>query len=203
MKILGLLKNIKIKKILLPALSVVLLGAIAIGGTYATLMDASKIVTNSFEPGSIRTEIVEDTSSYGKKDCYVVNTGKNDCLVRARVVVTPSDLVTIEYNTSDWEEGADGYWYYKDVLKAQGNAVNPYATPSLIKKYSVKGVDKNGKVEQGKEVPDFDITVSQESVQVEVSLSDGSQYSALKDGKYDYKNALKVWNAFSGTKTTN
>ena len=161
-------------KFLVPLLSFILVAAIGVGGSYAILTAATNEVTNVFTLGNIRTEIVEDTETYGYKNVYIVNTGKSDCQVRARVVVTPEDLVTITYNTKDWELREDGYWYYignDGVLKAQGSASKPFATPSLIESYSVKGV-VDGKVQAGAEVPDFDITVSQESIQVNKSWDD-------------------------------
>jgi hypothetical protein len=171
------LNNLNIKRrILLVIASAVLVGTIAVGGTMAILTSTTNKVTNKFTPGNIRTEIEEDTSTYGKKDVYVVNTGKNDCKVRARVTVTPEDLVTVKYNTGDgetqWTKKDDGYYYYNGIVKAQGKSTNPNATSSLILGYSIDGVNDDGTVQNGKEVPKFDITVSQESIQSNKDWSD-------------------------------
>ena len=170
--------NIK-RRILLVIASAVLVGTIAVGGTMAILTSATNSVINKFTPGDIRTEIEENTETYGQKDVYVVNTGKNDCKVRARVTVTPEDLVKVTYNLgsdkTQWTYNEDdGYYYYNGIVKAQGKSANPNATSSLILGYSIDGVNADGTVQDGKEVPKFDITVSQESIQTN---KDWSEYT--------------------------
>lgn len=164
------------KKFFLVIASAILVVTVVVGGTLAILTSATNSVINNFTPGDIRTEIEENTSTYGQKDVYVVNTGKNDCRVRARVTVTPEELVTVTYNLgiapNQWTNGSDGYYYYNGIVRAQGTSTYPNATSSLITGYSVTGVGSDGTVQAGTEIPEFDITVSQESIQTNKDWAD-------------------------------
>ena len=158
-------------------------------GTLAYLKSNSGTVVNTFTVGSVETEIDEDVdpSNYLKK-VRVVNTGKNDCLVRMRVVISPeNNRITIDdYNKSNFEKKDDGFWYYKGVLKAP--SVNEYyATPYLFTKYTIPTDFKDN----------FTITVYQEAVQAMVHLANGSTISAYdENGKYNAENAAMIWKAY-------
>lgn len=76
-------------------------------------------------PGTTVTKIAE-----------VKNTGAADAWVRVQVTQSiqrdkelyPNDgLVTLDYNTTDWTRGEDGYFYYNKVLKP-GEVTEPIFT---------------------------------------------------------------------------
>ena len=76
-------------------------------------------------PGTTVTKIAE-----------VKNTGAADAWVRVQVTQSiqrdkelyPNDgLVTLDYNTTDWTQGEDGYFYYNKVLKP-GEVTEPIFT---------------------------------------------------------------------------
>lgn len=63
------------------------------------------------------TEIEEEYD--GQKHIRVVNQGNADCYVRVRVFT--GSLVELTYSGSgQWAPGADGYYYYSDVVPAGG-----------------------------------------------------------------------------------
>lgn len=108
-------------------LALALAGAIAVGGTVAWLSAATGAVTNTFEPGKVTTEIVENVDSNVKEDVKVTNTGNIPAYIRAKVVVNWVDDqgvvsasapifgedYTAEFNLNQgWTQGADGFYYY-------------------------------------------------------------------------------------------
>ena len=164
-------------------------------GTLAYLKSNSGTVVNTFTVGSVETEIDEnvDPSQYLKK-VRVVNTGKNDCLVRMRVVISPenSGIAIDNYNDSEFEKKDDGFWYYKGILKAPTEN-EYYATPYLFTNYKIPAEFKDN----------FTITVYQEAVQAMVHLADGTKISAYgEDGKYNANNAAKIWQAYDAGQVT-
>ena len=164
-------------------------------GTLAYLKSNSGTVVNTFTVGSVETEIDEnvDPSNYLKK-VRVVNTGKNDCLVRMRVVISPekSGIEINDYDRSKFEEKSDGFWYYSGILKAPTEK-EYYATPYLFTKYTIPAEFKDN----------FTITVYQEAVQATVHLADGTPISAYgEDGKYNANNAARIWQAYDAGQVT-
>lgn len=80
---------------------------------------------NDVMPGTAVTKIVE-----------VKNTGSNEAYIRVKVGKSITlagegepdlDLLELELNDDDWTEGADGYYYYNEVL-APGEVTRPLFT---------------------------------------------------------------------------
>lgn len=163
-------------------------------GTLAYLKSNSGTVVNTFTVGSVETEIDEDVDpSQNLKKVRVVNTGKNDCLVRMRVVISPenSGIAIAEYNSTKFTQKGD-FWYYNGVLKAPTEN-EYYATPYLFTKYRIPEEFKDN----------FTITVYQEAVQAMVHLADGTKISAYgEDGKYNAENAAMIWQAYDAGQVT-
>ena len=157
-------------------------------GTLAYLKSNSGTVVNTFTVGSVETEIDEKVDpSQNLKEVRVVNTGKNDCLVRMRVVISPEKSgIAIDNYNNKFEQKSDGFWYYKGILKAPTEN-EYYATPYLFTKYTIPTDFKDN----------FTITVYQEAVQAMVHLANGSTISAYdENGKYNAENAAMIWKAY-------
>ena len=163
-------------------------------GTLAYLKSNSGTVVNTFTVGSVETEIDEDVDpSQNLKEVRVVNTGKNDCLVRMRVVISPEKrgIAIDDYNSTKFTQKGD-FWYYNGVLKAPTEN-EYYATPYLFTKYTIPAEFKDN----------FTITVYQEAVQAMVHLADGTKISAYdEDGKYNANNAAMIWRAYDAGQVT-
>ena len=163
-------------------------------GTLAYLKSNSGTVVNTFTVGSVETEIDENVDpSRNLKEVRVVNTGKNDCLVRMRVVISPekSGIELGNYN-NEFEKKSDGFWYYKGILKAPTEN-KYYATPYLFTNYKIpEGFEDN-----------FTITVYQEAVQATVHLANGTTISAYgENGSYNAENAAMIWQAYDAGQVT-
>lgn len=163
-------------------------------GTLAYLKSNSGTVVNTFTVGSVETEIDEDVDpSQNLKEVRVVNTGKNDCLVRMRVVISPenSGIAIADYNSTKFTKTGD-FWYYNGVLKAPTSDAY-YATPYLFTKYTIPAEFKDN----------FTITVYQEAVQAMVHLPDGTTISAYNnDGSYNSSEAARIWRAYDAGQVT-
>ena len=163
-------------------------------GTLAYLKSNSGTVVNTFTVGSVETEIDEDVDpSQNLKKVRVVNTGKSDCLVRMRVVISPenSGIKITDYNSSEFTKTGD-FWYYNGVLKAPTSDAY-YATPYLFTTYTIPAEFKD----------DFTITVYQEAVQAMVHLADGTTISAYNnDGSYNSSEAARIWLAYDAGQVT-
>lgn len=191
----------KNKKVLLTSLiTVALLAVVTVGVTIATLADNTQTLTNTFEPGNVTTEIEEEGEGAVKMS-RIKNTGKLDCLVRARVTISPAEAADVieltgkgaGWDWNGWNEG-DGYVYYTEVLPAN-DGENSYT------KYLFEGIalDKNADWES-LGIDTFDIAVYEESVQVMVH--DGEKViSALDDnGVYNKDKAAAVWAVYEASK---
>lgn len=80
---------------------------------------------NDVMPGTAVTKIVE-----------VQNTGANDAYIRIKVDKSITlagegepdlDLLTLDFNDTDWTTGEDGYYYYNEIL-APGEVTEPLFT---------------------------------------------------------------------------
>ena len=111
--------------VLIAALALLL--ALAIGGTIAFLTDATADVENTFTPGQVVGTIVEKVDNNVKKSITVKNEGNIPCYVRVAMVTnwvnsegqicTLHDAnLTVDYNTTDWELGTDGFYYHKAAV---------------------------------------------------------------------------------------
>lgn len=186
--------------------------ASSIGGTYAYLTAQTTDVHNMFELGGVETEIFETTDSCGKKEACVVNTGISDCLVRARIETSIDDVVTadrIDLNLNDdgsWRDGDDGYYYFMRVLPSTDKKLiderrDVYkATSNLLLSYSItvdgKTYSAGDMIDAGANLPDYQITVSQESVQA-IGVFDGNKLSAYgKSGDEFISVAKQIFAAY-------
>lgn len=171
----------------------ILLTAVAGGITAARLQSRTEPLINTFDPGSITTVIEEEGSGEMKKS-RIRNVGENDCLVRARVTISPAEAASAilltgkgeQWNWSEWADG-DGYVYYEGVLPAGENSFTGF----LFEEVKLK----DGIAWKSLGIENFDITVYEEAVQTQAyDTVTGKMYSALdEDGSYDAEKASDVW----------
>lgn len=143
---------------------VFLFGIGFIGHSVAYLSDGDSAV-NEITVGGNRVEIVEEFEPPAElvpgvsftKDVKVENVGPSDCYVRIKAVFTDSDMgkyCSVDFNTTDYTYNeADGYYYYKKILKSGD------ATPSLFTTVTLSNAITTA------EIKDFDILVYTESYQ--------------------------------------
>ncbi|MCI7181083.1 MAG: hypothetical protein SOY12_07520 [Schaedlerella sp.] len=141
---------------IIAVLSFVLLAMIAAAaGAYLADGDRQE---NRFSVGNNKLiidetyEIVEPGSKTVKKP-QAENTGKGDCYVRGRVILSDSRAEEyLEYymgessgmNTTDWKIGEDGWFYYQNILKT-GEKTSPVFThiqlqeniPDMLKDFTI------------------------------------------------------------------
>lgn len=80
--------------------------------TYATAKGSLPITLGH------RSEIEEKFEDW-KKEITIANTGEVDCYVRVKVFA--GEAFTLEYTPGQkWSKGADGYWYYEDIVPVGG-----------------------------------------------------------------------------------
>ena len=119
------MKKLKVKKtICLTAAAVALLGTLSVGTamayftTYATAEGGVEI-----DLGFTETEINE-TVVDGKKEIKLENTGDYDCYVRLKALTGDAYKDSLVYSEPDaagkWTPGADGYYYYSDIVAPAG-----------------------------------------------------------------------------------
>ena len=123
-------------------LSVLLVAVVAVGGTLAYLYATDSPLLNTFALADVHTEIDEpDTDVAENKDPKVQNVGKSPVYIRARAVISGGDAdvieannwITIDYNTSKWVDGGDGFYYYTDILQPRKGDTGEYpATEELF-----------------------------------------------------------------------
>lgn len=153
---------LKKKSILIAALTVLLVGT-GVAATLAYLTDKEDALVNTFKVGNVTTEIEEpfeqETSTTFKKEPSVKNTGESDCYVRARVLASPEEALSLKEFSNNWTYNeADGFYYYNAVLPAGGQ------TDAIFKKVEVTDTSIDG----------FEVTVYQEAVQTKVYAQDGT-----------------------------
>lgn len=141
-------------------LSVLLVAVVAVGGTLAYLYATDSPLLNTFALAEVHTEIEEpESGTAADKTAKVVNTGESPVYVRARVVISGADAealqdkFTFTYD-SHWQDGGDGFYYYKDILPANSGADSK--TEPLF-----TGVTVRNDVDKTKQ---FSVDVYQESV---------------------------------------
>ena len=115
------------KRIILITLVCLVACAVSFGVTYAFLI-TQESNSNVFIVGEIRAEVEEDfeppaelhPNSSFKKAPYARNTGNLPCFIRMRAdysTVKAGSFCTLTGGSSEyWELGADGYYYYKQLL---------------------------------------------------------------------------------------
>ena len=133
------------KAIALLALTVVLVLGV-VGGTVAFIVTRTDSVTNIFQPAVIDSVTAQsvvgnlgDAPSFARV-AVVVNWVANDGTVYAVSPVLGTDY-SITFDTANWKQGTDTFWYYTKALEnlpddadvnAEGFDVTPYVTTSLI-----------------------------------------------------------------------
>lgn len=111
--------------VLLTAL-IVLLAALAVAGTIAYLISKPGKVVNTFVPGEVPNEVVENFENNVKKNVQIKNDGNVDAYIRAEVVVTwaevddNGDYTGNVYGTVP-EMGVDYEWYPDGDSAENGN----------------------------------------------------------------------------------
>ena len=125
------------RKLIVALLSLVLVVALSIGGTFAWLNDTSDTVTNTFKPGEIVTRVDETFDGNVKSNVSIENVKTDnavDAYIRAEIVVTWQDNegnvygqlpvagtdYTIGFNLSsntdtnggEWVASTDGFYYW-------------------------------------------------------------------------------------------
>lgn len=129
----------------------------AVGTTVAYLKDTTDKLTNTFEVGSVETELLEVVSGTTKEP-YVMNTGKNDCYVRVRATVTPSTAGELQavvkgFDTDNWQHVGDYYYYQKSL------APGAITDAPLFKEINKETIEAGS----------FEIQLYQEAVQTSVN----------------------------------
>ena len=112
------------KSIFLTAVAAVLLLSLSVGTvmayftTYATAQGGVEI-----DLGFTETEIDESVVD-GQKEIKLENTGDYDCYVRLKALIGDAYKDSLVYSEPDdagkWIPGADGYYYYNDIVEAGG-----------------------------------------------------------------------------------
>lgn len=152
---------LKKKSILIAAIAVLLIGT-GVAATLAYLSSKTPVLTNTFKVGNVTTEIEEPfeqiTNTEFKKEPSVKNIGENDCYVRARVLASPEEALSLTGFSSNWTLKDDGFYYYNAVLPSGGQ------TDAIFKKVEVTDTSIDG----------FEVTVYQEAVQIKVYAQDGT-----------------------------
>ena len=120
--------------------SLLLVLGVAVGGTVAFLSTRTDSKENTFTPSKVTCEVTETFNNNVKSQVAVKNTGDTTAFIRAAINVTwmsnqdaanqtvsakvpvkDTDYsITFAKNTN-WIQGADGYYYYKQPVDPQGS----------------------------------------------------------------------------------
>lgn len=120
------------KKVILLAVSLLLILSAAIGGTVAYLIDQTGSITNTFTPAKVTPGIDEKFDGSVKNDVQIKNDGDIPAYIRVKVVVTwkdehgnvygaapaPGTDYTWQIPGTDWVKGKDGFYYYTKPVPA-------------------------------------------------------------------------------------
>lgn len=111
----------------------ILLLMISVGGTIAFVVTHTSEIRNTFTESVVKCEVDETFENNVKSNVSIKNTGDTTAYIRAFVNVTwmnesgqvasvspKSTDYMIEYSTSGWLKGSDGYYYY--TLPVQPNS---------------------------------------------------------------------------------
>ena len=93
--------------------------AIAYFTTYVAAQGGKEL-----ELGFTTTEPMEEIKN-GAKEIIIKNTGENDCYVRVKAFAGNQYTLTFAQGESDsrWTAGADGYYYWTEILPAGENGI--------------------------------------------------------------------------------
>ncbi|MDD2978636.1 MAG: hypothetical protein PHN80_01555 [Hespellia sp.] len=108
-------KQLNKKPIFLAAAALALTASLSVGSAMAYFTTYSTASGRKpLEMGFTETVPHEDVDT-GGKHITIENTGDYDCFVRVRVF----SVIDVTYTAGEgWEDGGDGYWYYRPVLAA-------------------------------------------------------------------------------------
>lgn len=128
------------KKPLLLLLSLVLVVALAVGGTLAWLTAQTDPVENTFIAGTGGTNIEEQVTPTEKQSVIIENKGNVDMYVRVKFVINRIDEernVIGSANvspvlTDKWQSCEDGCYYYKGILPAGEKTQNILEQPIIL-----------------------------------------------------------------------
>lgn len=134
--------------------SLILLLTLVIGGTAAFLIAYDDPVENTFKPSRVATEVHETFSNNVKEKVKIYNSGDTTAYIRAAIVVTWKDGkggnvypgtptgYTMLLNLTDWDEGPDGFYYYKYPVEP-GQETNPLIISCTPGTYEPEGYALN------------------------------------------------------------
>lgn len=141
-------------KPLLLVASMLMIAAIAAGGTLAWLFVLSDTAENTFVPGKATGTIVEEFDGSTKKNVQVKNTGNVDVYIRVALVptwedadgnilaesATVADSLAFTLNTAGWF-AKDGYYYHK--ARVGPDALTSILAASITPKNAPEGAKMN------------------------------------------------------------
>lgn len=161
-------KNMSKKSCGLALMALILTMGISVGGVMAyftTYTEAKGEITMelSYPDVDIEEKVVD-----GKKEITLLNTGTEACYVRVKALTGDAYKDDLVYSEPDgagkWTPGADGYYYYSDIVEAEG-------------KTSQINVGFKFPVKEGEDIPaDFNVIIIQECTQV-LYEEDGTPYA--------------------------
>lgn len=129
-------------------ISLVLVLALAVGGTVAWLTSVTDPVTNVFVPGTGGTNIDEDIVNNAKTKIVIENKGNIDAYVRVKLVINCIDengnvvagaVPSVSYDGTKWDL-INGCYYYKGVVEENGETTNLLADRATIPLTGENGV---------------------------------------------------------------
>ena len=148
----------KSKKTLTLLVALLVIFTVSVGSTLAFLITQTDSVVNTFTPGEIKGDVIETFNGETKEDVKISIDSDSDvsAYVRALVVVSWQDadgnvygqkpVAGVDYTitmgtSSNWFEGANGYYYYSEPLGADLDTT----TDVLIKSCTQKQACENPK----------------------------------------------------------
>ena len=154
------------KTIGLTAAALMLTASVGVGSAMAyftTYVTAEGGV--SLELGATKTVPHEEVVA-GCKEIVIENSGSQDCYVRMKALTGDKYAGSIVYSEPDeagkWTPGADGYYYYSDIVPAKTGSTSQINVAFTFP--------------EGLELPDFNVIIIQESTPV-LYDSDGNPYA--------------------------
>ena len=115
-------KNMNKKTICLAVAAFVLAGSLTVGSAmaYFTAFDTAAGAVE-LDLGFTET-IPNENVVNGKKEITLTNTGSYDCYVRLKALAGDKYKDSLAYSgDSKWAPGAEGYYYYSDIVPAGGS----------------------------------------------------------------------------------
>lgn len=133
-------KSGRSRRPLLLLVSLVLILALAVGGTVAWLNTSSGPVTNTMTPGQVPITIKETFDGTTKSGVTVTNTGNIDAYIRVAIVANAVDAEgniiagtapSYTINETNWQY-LDGYYYYKGAVAPDGTTKELFTKPVTV-----------------------------------------------------------------------